>query len=151
MIDVLVRAAIDAADENVRTRLRRCLPMLLAAVADWGGSPVGEFVLAAATPNHALVLRPAGGWPDVDESKFQKGEVARVLVEAIESSTYRGTAILGATAALLGQAGVAAARADQERISKAGATPLVVTLVECDGSSVTMMTTTIAMPPPTVH
>ena len=149
MIDVLVRAAIDAADENVRPRLRRCLPMLLAAVADWGGSPVGDITLACATPRHAMVLHADGDWPELDEAKFQKGDVALALVGAIES--HKSDGIIAGTAVLLGEAGLAAARADHERISKAGATPLVVTLVECDGSSVTMMTTTIAMPPATVH
>ena len=90
MIDVLVRAAIDAADENVRPRLRRCLPMLLAAVADWGGSPVGDITLACATPRHAMVLHADGDWPELDEAKFQKGDVALALVGAIESHKADG-------------------------------------------------------------
>ena len=60
MVDIkaVVRAAIDTSkDESAKPRLRRCLPALLSAVGHWDGSAAGEFVMAAATPKAAGVLR----------------------------------------------------------------------------------------------
>ena len=71
---------------------------------------------------------------------------------AIESSAQnKADVILGATAALLGEAGLEAQRAEQERIAGDGAVPLVVTLVEHDGRSVALMVTVIPMAPATLH
>jgi hypothetical protein len=51
----------------------------------------------------------------------------------------------------LGQKGLAAQRAEQERISGSGGTPLIVTLVEHDGKSVALMVTGIPMAMATLH
>jgi hypothetical protein len=152
MIETLVRAAIDTTkDESAKPRLRRCLPALLSAVGHWVGSPAGEFVMAAATPRAAFMFC-ADDWPDVDESEFRQHEVARALVAAIESSAKnKSDVILGATAVLLGEAGLAAQRAEHERIAGNGAVPLIVTLVEHDGKSVAVMVTVIPMAPATLH
>jgi hypothetical protein len=142
MIEALVRAAIDTtSDEAAKPRLRRCVPPLVVAVKNWGGSPAGEVVMAAATPKAAFMF-VADDWPDIDEGEFQTHEVARALVAAIESSAAnKSDVILGATSALLGEAGLDAQRAEQERIADTGAVPLVVTLVEHDGKSVALMVT----------
>ena len=58
--------------------------------------------------------------------------------------------ILGATAALLGEAGLDAQREEQERIADTGAVPLVVSLVEHDGRTVAVMVTVIPMPAATL-
>ena len=152
MIDTLVRAVIDTTrDEAAKPRLRRCVPPLLVAVENWGGSPAGEVVMAAATPKAAFMF-VADDWPDLDEGAFQQHEVARALVAAIESSAQnKADVILGATAALLGEAGLEAQRAEQERIAGDGAVPWVVTLVEHDGKSVAVMVTVIPMAPATLH
>ena len=52
---------------------------------------------------------------------------------------------------LLGEAGLAAQRAEHERIADKGAVPLIVTLVEHDGKSVAVMVTVIPMAPATLH
>ena len=89
---------------------------------------------------------------DIDEGEFQTHEVARALVGAIESSApNKSDVILGATAALLGEAGLDAQREEQERIADTGAVPLVVTLVEHDGRTVAVMVTVIPMPAATLH
>jgi hypothetical protein len=152
MIETLVRAAIDTTkDESAKPRLRRCLPALLSAVGHWVGSPAGEFVMAAATPRAAFMFC-ADDWPDVDESEFRQHEVARALVAAIESSAKnKSDVILGATAVLLGEQGLAAQRAEHERIGGDGGTPLIVTLVEHDGKSVALMVTVIPMARATLH
>ena len=154
MVDIkaVVRAAIDTTkDESAKPRLRRCLPALLSAVGHWDGSAAGEFVMAAATPKAAFMFC-ADEWPDVDESAFQTHEVARALVAAVESSAKnKSDVILGATAVLLGEAGLAAQRAEHERIAGNGAVPLIVTLVEHDGKSVAVMVTVIPMAAATVH
>jgi hypothetical protein len=152
MIEALVRAAIDTtSDEAAKPRLRRCVPPLMVAVKNWGSSPAGEVVMAAATPKAAFMF-VADDWPDIDECEFQTHEIARALVAAIESSApNKSDAILGATSALLGEAGLDAQRAEQERIADTGAVPLVVTLVEHDGKSVALMVTVIPMPPATLH
>src|SRR3954447_19173921 len=107
MIEALVRAAIDTTrDEAAKPRLRRCVPPFVFAVKNWGGSPAGEVVMAAATPK-AVFMFVADDWPDIDEGEFQTHEVVRALVAAI-SSPNKGDVILGATAALLGEAGVEA-------------------------------------------
>src|SRR3954469_11810924 len=112
-----------------------------------GGSPAGEVVMAAANPKAAFMF-VADDWPDIDEGEFQTPEVARALVGAIESSApNKSEVILGATAALLGEAGLDAQREEQERIAETGAVPLVVTLVEHDGRTVAVMVTVIPMPP----
>ena len=85
-------------------------------VRDGGGNPEGRFC--------------ADEWPDVDESAFQTHEVARALVAAVESSAKnKSDVILGATAVLLGEQGLAAQRAEHERIAEDGVVPLIVTLV----------------------
>ena len=154
MVDIkaVVCAAIDTTkDKSAKPRLRRCLPALLSAVGHWVGSPAGEFVMAAATPRAAFMFC-ADDWPDVDESEFRQHEVARALVAAIESSAKnKGDVILGATALLLGEQGLAAQRAEHERIAGNGAVPLIVTLVEHDGKSVAVMVTVIPMAPATLH
>jgi hypothetical protein len=77
---------------------------------------------------------------------------ARALVAAVESSAEnKSDVILGATAVLLGEAGLAAQRAEHERIAGNGAVPLIVTLVEHDGKSVAVMVTVIPMAPATLH
>jgi hypothetical protein len=113
----LVNAAIDtASDEAAKPRLRRCLPALLSAIGVWGGSPTGELAMAAATPKAAFMFF-ADDWPDVPESDFRQHEVARALVAAIESSAHsKSDVILGATTLLLGAQGLAAQRAEQDRI-----------------------------------
>src|SRR3954447_19970653 len=114
MVDIkaVVRAAIDTSkDESAKPRLRRCLPALLSAVGHWDGSAAGEFVMAAATPKAAFMFC-ADEWPDVDE-RVQTHEVARALVAAVESSAEnKSDVILGTTAVLLGEAGLAAQRAE---------------------------------------
>ena len=59
--------------------------------------------------------------------------------------------ILGATAVLLGEQGLAAQRAEHERIAGDGGVPLIVTLAEHDGKSVALMVTVIPMGPATLH
>ena len=151
-IEAFVRAAIETtSDEAAKPRLRRCVPPLLVAVKNWAGSPAGEVVMAAATPKAAFMF-VADDWPDIDEGEFQTHEVARALVGAIESSApNKSDVILGATAALLGEAGLDAQREEQERIADTGAVPLVVTLVEHDGRTVAVMVTVIPMPAATMH
>src|SRR3954451_23884421 len=151
MIEAFVRAAIETtSDEAAKPRLRRCVPPLVFAVKNWGGSPAGEVVMAAATPKAAFMF-VADDWPDIDEGD-QTHEVARALVGAIESSApNKSDVILGATAALLGEAGLDAQREEQERIADAGAVPLVVTLVEHDGRTVAVMVTVIPMSAATLH
>ena len=151
MIEAFVRAAIETtSDEAAKPRLRRCVPPLLVAVKNWAGSPAGEVVMAAATPKAAFMF-VADDWPDIDEGEFQTHEVARALVGAIESSApNKSDVILGATAALLGEAGLDAQREEQERIADTGAVPLVVTLVEHDGRTVAVMVTVIPMPAATL-
>jgi hypothetical protein len=111
------KSAIETtSDEAAKPRLRRCVPPLLVAVKNWAGSPAGEVVMAAATPKAAFMF-VADDWPDIDEGEFQTHEVARALVGAIESSApNKSDVILGATAALLGEAGLDAQREEQERI-----------------------------------
>jgi len=152
MIEAFVRAAIETtSDEAAKPRLRRCVPPLLVAVKNWAGSPAGEVVMAAATPKAAFMF-VADDWPDIDEGEFQTHEVARALVGAIESSApNKSDVILGATAALLGEAGLDAQREEQERIADTGAVPLVVTLVEHDGGTVAVMVTVIPMPAARLH
>jgi hypothetical protein len=152
MIEALVRAAIDTtSDEAAKPRLRRCVPPLLVAVENWVGSPAGEVVMAAATPKAAFMF-VADEWPDIDASAFQSHEVARALVAAVESAgKNKSDVILGATAVLLGQKGLAAQRAEHERIAGSGGTPLIVTLVEHDGKSVALMVTVIPMAMATLH
>jgi hypothetical protein len=118
MIEAFVRAAIETtSDEAAKPRLRRCVPPLLVAVKNWAGSPAGEVVMAAATPKAAFMF-VADDWPDIDEGELQTHEVARALVGAIESSApNKSDVILGATAALLGEAGLDAQREEQERIA----------------------------------
>ena len=65
------------------------------------------------------------------------------LVEATESPVDKSDIVFGATAVLLGAAGLVANR---------GATPLMVVLAERQADhSVSFFLTTIAMPPATVH
>src|SRR3954453_2016833 len=110
MIEAFFRAAIETtSDEAAKPRLRRCVPPLLVAVKKWAGSPAGEVVMAAATPKAAFMF-VADNWPDIDEGEFQTHEVARALVGAIESAPNKSDVILGATAALLGEAGLDAQR-----------------------------------------
>ena len=65
--------------------------------------------------------------------------------------TDKSDVILGATAVLLGEAGLAAQRADARAHRWNGAVPLIVTLVEHDGKSVAVMVTVIPMAPATLH
>jgi hypothetical protein len=107
--------------------------------------------MAAATPKAAFMFF-VDDWPDAPESNFREHEVARALVAAIESPAHsKSDVILGATAVLLGEQGLAAQRAEQDRIAREGAVPLVVTLAEHDGKSVALMVTVIPMPPATLH
>jgi hypothetical protein len=75
-----------------------------------------------------------------------------MLVEAIESKTFAGEVIVGATSILMGAEALAEQRADHERIAgQLRAVTLVVALAEQQADSVAMMVTTIAMPGATVH
>jgi hypothetical protein len=114
-----IEKVIDSKDEALRPRLHKCMPKLLSAVQAWGASRAGEFVMAAATPNNAWVLT-AGGWPEAEKCNFEqdKLQVATALVEAIESKTFAGDMILGATAILIGAEMLAQQRADHERIAR---------------------------------
>jgi len=88
----------------------------------------------------------------IDSAVVQTHEVARALVAAVESSAKnKSDVILGATAVLLGEQGLAAQRAEHERIAGEGVVPLIVTLVEHDGKSVALMVTVIPMAPATLH
>ena len=100
----------------MRPRSRGCgvVCPLSMAVKNWAGSPAGEVVMAAATPKAAFMF-VADDWPDIDEGEFQTHEVARALVGAMESSApNKSDVILGATAALLGEAGFDAQREEQQ-------------------------------------
>jgi hypothetical protein len=153
MIEDAIRAAINATtDEAARPRLRRCLPMLLRALAEWGGAPGGIFTMAIATPQRGLVLRAHGDWPQLaEQTADRKSAVALALVQAIETPGYQGDDAVAAIAALLGRAGLAAARADRERIAGRGRTPLVVALVEQDSTATMVLVTTVELVPPPVH
>ena len=79
-----------------------------------------------------------------DEGEFQTHEVGRGAGR--RSSPLRrnkSDVILGAIAALLGEAGLDAQREEQERIADTGAVALVVTLVEHYGRTLAVMVTVI--------
>jgi hypothetical protein len=147
MIDSVAQLIEDVDDPVARPRLRRCLPYLFEAVANFDASAAsGRLVIAAATPKGAVVLA-AEDWPDVKRSKLKRGDVALALSAAIEcKDNWEGDTILIGLTVMLGRAGLGAQAADAALIRQDGKQPLVVALVERQPKTVTMLVTTVALP-----
>ena len=88
---------------------------------------------------------PKGDWPALDDAKFQKGEVAQSLVKAIKGPSCKAMSRRATTDVLLGQAGLAAQRADRDRIAGGGHTPLVVAQLEQQPGSVSILVTRVGV------
>lgn len=148
--------ALERVAPTARKRLERCVPKLQEAMATWDGTmPRGGLLLACSTPRAGVLLRTAG-WPAFDTqaaAKFDRGDAALALVDAIESqpSSDRADLVIASSFVLLGARGIKQHGEDVAKIMQRGHLPLTILLAEQNGCGVTMVATVVALEAATLH
>ena len=143
VIDAIATAIDDVSDPAARPRLKKCLPLLRAALERVDTRRDGLTVVAA-TPWGAAV-KNADAWPQFEPSPLTQADATMALLRAIEGDDDDDI-MLVALALLLGRRGRAAQEEDATAIVAAGGCPVVVALLEREENTVTLLITTAAMP-----
>jgi hypothetical protein len=143
-----------AFDPGVKTRLAAALPWLSQALADtFPGDEL--FTVGCASPRGAYVFATNNLPLLTNADAVDLSTVAAVLHRTIEypSQDRPGDIILKCMSLLLGPEGLKNLTHDWTALAQDGLTPLIVILSSLQGSSVSMLCTVTALPPPsyTVH